>query len=64
MVDQGIVLGNIISSKGIEVDKSKIDLIDSLPPPTSVWEIRAFLGPAGFCREFIKDFSKIAQALC
>ena len=34
MVEQGIVLGHIISSRGIEVDKSKIDIIHSLPPPT------------------------------
>ena len=31
MVEQGIVLGHIVSSKGIEVDKFKIDLIRSLP---------------------------------
>ena len=31
MVEQGIVLGHIISRKGIEVDKSKIDLVHSLP---------------------------------
>ena len=34
MVKQGIVLGHIISEKGIEVDKSKIDLVRYLPSPT------------------------------
>ena len=33
MVSQGIVLGHIISEKGIEVDREKIDLIFKLPPP-------------------------------
>ena len=33
MVIQGIVLGHIISEKGIEVDKAKIDLISELHPP-------------------------------
>ncbi|KAH9671232.1 hypothetical protein KPL70_017283 [Citrus sinensis] len=38
MVKQGIVLGHIISSKGIEVDKAKVDLISNLPPPKRVRE--------------------------
>ncbi|CAN6552335.1 unnamed protein product [Malus baccata var. baccata] len=64
MVKQGIVLGHIISEKGIEVDKSKIDLVRHLPSPTSVREVRFFLGHAGFYRRFIKDFSKVTQPLC
>jgi len=33
MVQQGIVLGHLISRLGIEVDKAKVDLISNLPPP-------------------------------
>ena len=47
MVKQGIILGHVISSKDIEVDKAKVDLISSLPPPRIVKEIRSFLGHAG-----------------
>ena len=63
MVNQGIVLGHIISSRGIEVDKAKIELISQLPSPTNVKTARQFLGNAGFYRRFIKDFSKIAKPL-
>jgi len=30
MVEQGIVLGHVVSSRGLEVDKAKIDVISSL----------------------------------
>ena len=50
MVKQGIVLGHVVSEKGIEVDKAKIEVIENLQPPKTVREIRSFLGHAGFYR--------------
>ncbi|KAL4324107.1 hypothetical protein GQ457_11G033250 [Hibiscus cannabinus] len=58
MVDEGIVLGHKISSKGMEVDKAKIEVISKLPPPTTVKGIRSFLGHAGFYRRFIETSQK------
>ncbi|RDY11560.1 Retrovirus-related Pol polyprotein, partial [Mucuna pruriens] len=63
MVTEGIVLGHLVSNRGIEIDKSKIDIITSLPNPTSVREVRSFLGHAGFYKGFIKNFSKTALPL-
>jgi len=63
MVKQGIVLGHIISRKGIEVDPAKISIISQLPYPSSVREVCSFLGHAGFYRRFIQDFNKKALPL-
>jgi hypothetical protein len=64
MVKQGIVLGHVISQRGIEVDKAKVDLISNLPPLRTVKDVRSFLGHTGFYRRLIQDFSKIARPLC
>ena len=64
MVTQGIVLGHIVSKKGIEVDKAKVELISNFPTPKCVRDIRSFLGHSGFYRRFIKYFSSIARPLC
>ena len=63
MVREGIVLGHLVSERGIEVDKAKIDVIEHLPPLVNVKGIRSFLDHAGFYRRFIKDFSQIARPL-
>jgi hypothetical protein len=38
MVREGIVLGHLISERGIEVDRAKIEVIEQLPPPVNVIE--------------------------
>jgi len=58
-----MILGHIISSEGIEVDRAKVDFIANLPLPTCVKDIRSFSGHVGFYRRFIKDFTKITKPL-
>jgi hypothetical protein len=57
------VLRHVISERGIEVDKAKVETIEQLPPPMDVKSLRSFLGHAGFYKRFIKDFSNIIKPL-
>ena len=50
MVREGVVLGHIVSGKGLEVDKAKIEVIQNLPLPNTVKDLRSFLGHVGFYR--------------
>ncbi|KAA3476999.1 Retrotransposable element Tf2 [Gossypium australe] len=64
MVYESIVLGHKISQQGIAADKVKVEVIEKLPPPSTIKDIHSFLGHAKFYWRFIKDFSKISKPLC
>ncbi|XP_060672434.1 uncharacterized protein LOC132803434 [Ziziphus jujuba] len=51
------------SKEGIFVDLSKVEVVMNWPRPTSVGEVRSFLGLAGDYRHLVQDFSKIASPL-
>ena len=57
-------MGHKIFAAGLEVDQAKVSVIKSLLPSITVKGIRSFLGHAGFCRRFIRDFLKISRPLC
>jgi hypothetical protein len=55
MVRKGLFLGYIISNKGIEVDKAKIDIIMNLPPPKSIKEVRGLFSGFYTTKKYYKS---------
>ncbi|KAL5571020.1 hypothetical protein UlMin_020617 [Ulmus minor] len=45
-------LGHVISKDGLSVDPAKVEAVSRWAAPTSVTEIRSFLGLAGYYRSF------------
>jgi hypothetical protein len=56
-------LGHTVSKDGISIDPSKVQEVMDWKPPSSVYQIRSFLGLAGYYRRFIPDFSRIAKPM-
>jgi hypothetical protein len=56
-------LGHTISQAGIAVDLDKVQEVMNWKLPTTVHQIRSFLGLASYYRRFIPDFSRIAKPM-
>ena len=56
-------LGHVISSRGIQLSESKVAAIRDAPPPTSVTELKAFLGLLSYYRKFLPNLSSVLEPL-
>jgi len=54
------VLGHKVSAEGLSPLDNKIKAIKEWKPPTTVHELRSFLGAIGYYRDFIDEYAKIS----
>ena len=52
-------LGHVVSGLGVSVDPEKVEDVMSQERLKSIFEIRGFLGLAGYYRRFIEEFSRL-----
>ncbi|KAF9760762.1 Retrovirus-related Pol polyprotein from transposon [Nosema granulosis] len=57
------ILSTVVSEGQVGPDSEKIECIKTYPLPTTVRELRSFLGLLNYCREFIKNFATKAKPL-
>ncbi|GBG80333.1 hypothetical protein CBR_g30701 [Chara braunii] len=56
-------LGHVVTSQGLQPDPQKLTAVKDAPVPTSITQVRAFLGLASYYRRFVKGFTAIAGPL-
>ena len=56
-------LGHLVSKERLRPDSRLLESIWGIQPPTSVTQVRSFLGLMGYYLQLIKGFSKIAALL-
>ena len=55
--------GFVFSGDGISPDPAKVDAIHNCPPPSSVKDVRSYLGMATYCAKFIPNVSDLTEPL-
>ena len=62
--DEVHYLGHVVSAEGVATDPAKVEAIKKWePPPKDVKGLQAFLGTAGYYRQYLPDFATVAKPL-
>lgn len=60
-MEEGRLLGDIVTSQGICIDPERFEAIQKVNLPRNRKEIQSFLGKVNFLRRFIPNFAKIVK---
>ena len=62
-MEEGTLLGFVISPEGITIDLGRIEAIKAIVFPHNKKDMQSFLGKINFMRRFISDFAEIVKPL-
>jgi hypothetical protein len=57
-MQEGNLLGHIVSTEGVRIDPNRVEAIQALSVPRSKKEVQSFLGKINFPRRFVPNFSE------
>jgi hypothetical protein len=60
-MNEGKLLGHIVSAGGVRIDPSRVEAIHTLSLPRSKKEVQAFLGRINFLRRFVSNFAELVK---
>lgn len=60
-MEEGRLLGHIVTSQGICIDSERVEAIQKVNLPRNKKEIQSFLGKVNFMRRFIPNFAEIVK---
>jgi hypothetical protein len=60
-MEEGKLLGHIISERGIKIDPDRVVAIQQIGLPRNKKEIQSFLGKVNFLRRFITNFAEVVK---
>jgi len=61
VMQEGKLLGHIVSSEGVIIDPRRVEVIQTLSLPRSRKEVQAFLGKINFLRRFVSNFVELVK---